>query len=281
LPVSYFLRTGSRLLTSLFDARPRTKAGKGLSGFHHTAALLMVVAVSATFAQTPPAPAGGASAALGAAQTSDALEAAEAMKRARRMAENPYRWIKIHADTKSKPETVKAEPAKPRAPTEPSTAEAPRPAPRPSVSAATAAALEATAPRAPAEVVTTMTPPPAEAPAPVPVAAPAVAVAAPASAPAPIQTASASPTPDDTDDVELKPISTPPPEFPRELRNSVTAGRVTVAFTVQADGTVGETSAESSTNRRLTRAALEAVKRWKFEPMTSAVTYKVEFDFKE
>lgn len=269
------------MLTSLFDALPRTKGSKRFSGLQQVAALLVAFALCEASAQTPPAPSVGASAAAGAAQTSDAIEAAEAMKRARRMAENPYRWIKIHGDTKSKPEPVKAEAAKPRAPTEPATAEAPRPAPRPSVSTATTAPQEVVPPRATSAVENKVTAP-AEAPTPAPVATPAVAVVPPASAPAPIQTAAASPTPDDTDDdVELKPISTPPPEFPRELRNSVRTGRVTVAFTVQPNGAVGETSAESSTNRRLSRAALDAVKQWKFEPLTSAVTYKVEFDFKE
>ena len=252
-------------MTSLFDALPRTKGSKRFSGLQQVAALLVAFAFCEASAQTPPAPSVGASAAAGAAQTSDAIEAAEAMKRARRMAENPYRWIKIHGDTKSKP----------------ATAEAPRPAPRPSVSTATTAPQEVVPPRATSAVENKVTAP-AEAPTPAPVATPAVAVVPPASAPAPIQTAAASPTPDDTDDdLELKPISTPPPEFPRELRNSVRTGRVTVAFTVQPNGAVGETSAESSTNRRLSRAALDAVKQWKFEPLTSAVTYKVEFDFKE
>lgn len=268
------------MLTSLFDALPRTKGSKRFSGLQQVAALVVAFAFCEASAQTPPAPSVGASAAAGAAQTSDAIEAAEAMKRARRMAENPYRWIKIHGETKSKPEPVKAEAAKPRAPTEPATAEAPRPAPRPSVSTATTAPQEVVPPRATSAVENKVTAP-VEAPTPAPVATPAVAVVPPASAPAPIQTAAASPTPDDTDDdLELKPISTPP-EFPRELRNSVRTGRVTVAFTVQPNGAVGETSAESSTNRRLSRAALDAVKQWKFEPLTSAVTYKVEFDFKE
>ena len=261
-------------MTSIFAAGPRTKASKGIAGFNHVVALLMAVVVSTAFAQTPQAPTEGASAAPGATQTPDAIEAAEAMKRARRLADNPYRWIKIHSNNQRKPESVKPEPVK---------AEAPRPAPRPSVSPAAAVAREAIAPSVPAQVVNNVTSP-TEALTPVVApltAASAVEAAVPASAPALAQTAAASAPPENADDVELKPISTPPPEFPRELRNFVSNGRVTVAFTVQPNGRVGATSAESSTNRRLSRAALEAVSQWTFEPISSAVTYKVEFDFKE
>lgn len=254
-------------MISIFDMRPRGKV-----------ALLLVVAVGAAFAQTPPTPSVGASATPGATEEP---EASEAMKRSRRMAENPYRWIKMHAEPKRKPDAVKQEPAKPepvkpRAPSEPVTADTARSRSRPPEAAATAVAQEVASPKAIAEVANTATPP-----ADAPVAAPAVAVAAPTSASAPAETAASAPTPDDANDGELRPLSTPPPVFPRELRGSVSSGRVTVAFTVQPDGAVGETSAESSTNRRLARAALDAVKQWKFEPMASAVTYKVEFDFKE
>ena len=189
------------------------------------------------------------------------------------MAENPYRWIKMHAEPKRKPDPVKpepakAEPARARPQAEPVIAERPRPR----------------APEAVAEVVAPV-PPPSEVPAPAAAPAVAVAVATPAAAAASTavsaETAAATAPPDDGNDGELVPISTPPPVFPRDLRGTVTTGRVNVAFTVQPDGTVGETTAESSTNRRLSKAALDAVKQWKFEPMTSAVTYKVEFDFKE
>ena len=211
----------------------------------------------------------------------------EGMKRSRRLAENPYRWIKMHAEPKRKPDPVKpepakAEPARARPQAEPVIAERPRP--RAPEAFTTPAAPEVARPKAVAEVVAPV-PPPAEVPAPGAAPAVAVAVATPAAAAASTavsaETAAATAPPDDGNDGELVPISTPPPVFPRDLRGTVTTGRVNVAFTVQPDGTVGETTAESSTNRRLSKAALDAVKQWKFEPMTSAVTYKVEFDFKE
>ena len=263
-------------MTSLFDTRARTQAGIGLSGYPQMAALLIAIALGDARAQTAPPPQVGASA----PQTAEEIEAAEAMKRSRRQAENPYRWIKMHADTKRKPEqvkpelvkpeVVKVEPAKQRPKPEPVTAEAARPTPpRPAEPTTTAEMPEAAKPTAPANFAKTVV-----APAPASVAAPAAA--------GPAQTAAANPPTIDTeDDLELKPISTPPPEFPRGLLNSVNNGRVTVIFTVQTDGTVGEATADFSTNRGLTRAALAAVAKWTFQPLASAVTYKVEFHFNQ
>ena len=271
-------------MTPIIDAHASAKASHWLPGCARTAALLLlVVTAGAASAQTPSAPPVDASAPPGAAPATEEPAMSEAMKRSRRMAENPYRWIKMHAETKRKPDPVKPEPAKPepaRARPQPEPVIAERPRPRAPEAVSTPAAPEVTRPKAVAEVVA---PAPAEVPA--PIAAPAVATATPASAPAstaaPTEVATAAAPPDDANDNELVPISTPPPVFPRELRGTVATGRVTVAFTVQPDGAVGETNAESSTNRRLARAAIEAVKQWKFERMASAVTYKVEFDFKE
>jgi TonB family protein len=259
------------LLTSLFDTRARTQAGIGLSGYPQMAALLIAIALGDARAQTAPPPQVGASS----PQTAEEIEAADAMKRSRRQAENPYRWIKMHVDAKRKPEIVKVEPAKQRSKPEPVTAEAPRPTPpRLTEPTTTDEVPEAATPTAPANLVKTFT-----APAPAPTVAAPASVAAPAAA-GPAQTTAANPPIDDTeDDLELKPISTPPPEFPRGLLNSVNNGRVTVIFTVQTDGTVGEATADFSTNRGLTRAALAAVAKWTFQPLASAVTHKVEFHF--
>lgn len=258
---------------SIIEAPGPTKPSPWLLGCAQTAALLLVIAFGTASAQTPSAPQVDASAPTGAAPAAEEPAMSEGMKRSRRLAENPYRWIKMHAEPKRKPDPVKpepakAEPARARPQAEPVIAERPRPR----------------APEAVAEVVAPV-PPPSEVPAPAAAPAVAVAVATPAAAAASTavsaETAAATAPPDDGNDGELVPISTPPPVFPRDLRGTVTTGRVNVAFTVQPDGTVGETTAESSTNRRLSKAALDAVKQWKFEPMTSAVTYKVEFDFKE
>lgn len=200
----------------------------------------------------------------------EAIEAAEAMKRSRRQAENPYRWIKMHSDVKRKTEPVKPEPAKPRPRNEPLSTDASKPESRPSMTtlpASNSTTNGGSAGTQPEQVDSTTPPTKATA------SATTVAPTAPA--------ASAKAVPEDDADGELKPISTPPPEFPRELRNTVVAGKVTVAFTVQTNGTVGAVSAEYSTNRRLSKAALDAVAKWKFEPIASAETYKVEINFNQ
>ena len=223
-------------------------------------------------AQTPsPSPA-AAPGSVPTPLTPEAAEAAEAMKRSRRQAENPYRWIKILGDSKRKPETVKLEPVKARTRNEPLSTEASKSESRPS------AATSSTLPATDADNASASTPP-----GPAAGIEPAVTRIAPATtvtptAPAPAATAKAQ---EEEADGELKPISTPPPEFPRELRNSVASGKVMVAFTVQKDGTVGEVSAENSTNRRLSKAATDAVSKWKFEPLAAAETYKVEINFNQ
>lgn len=59
----------------------------------------------------------------------------------------------------------------------------------------------------------------------------------------------------------------PPPEYPRAARKHGYEGRVTVRATVAVDGVPREvTVASSSGHACLDEAAVEAVKRWRFEP---------------
>lgn len=63
------------------------------------------------------------------------------------------------------------------------------------------------------------------------------------------------------------PISRPPPVYPREAMRRRIGGTVRVQATVAADGRVERMDvAESSGNRYLDRAAMEAVRRWRFTP---------------
>ena len=65
------------------------------------------------------------------------------------------------------------------------------------------------------------------------------------------------------------PISQPPPNYPREALNRNIGGTVRVRVRVAADGSVERMDvAASSGNRFLDRAAMEAVRRWKFKPAT-------------
>lgn len=76
-------------------------------------------------------------------------------------------------------------------------------------------------------------------------------------------------------------ISSVQPEYPRAaLRNSV-EGEVTVAFTVNPDGSVGSASVLSSNPRRVfDGAALDAIRKWKFEAPGEPVNGKRTFVFK-
>lgn len=81
------------------------------------------------------------------------------------------------------------------------------------------------------------------------------------------------------------PISRPPPAYPREAMRRRIGGTVRVQATVAPDGSVERMDvAESSGNRYLDRAAMEAVRRWRFtpamrngQPVTAAVVIPVDF----
>ena len=80
---------------------------------------------------------------------------------------------------------------------------------------------------------------------------------------------------------ELRPISTPAPSYPREAYREGTSGEVQVEFTVGTDGSV--TSARvvrADPPRVFDREALSAVKRWKFQPVSSPVTSRRTIGFK-
>ncbi|MEO6155673.1 MAG: energy transducer TonB [Thermomonas sp.] len=82
------------------------------------------------------------------------------------------------------------------------------------------------------------------------------------------------------------PINQPPPNYPREALNRGVGGIVRVQATVSPDGRVERMEvAESSGNRYLDRAAMEAVRRWRFQPVmrngqpvSATVTIPVEFN---
>lgn len=63
------------------------------------------------------------------------------------------------------------------------------------------------------------------------------------------------------------PLSQPAPRYPQEALNRNIGGTVRVRVMVAADGSVERMDvAESSGNRYLDRAAMEAVRRWRFKP---------------
>ncbi len=69
-------------------------------------------------------------------------------------------------------------------------------------------------------------------------------------------------------DIDQKPraVFQPAPNYPSDMRGKKLEGVVTVIFLVDSSGRVSEPRVESSSNQAFERPALEAVRRWKFEP---------------
>ncbi len=79
---------------------------------------------------------------------------------------------------------------------------------------------------------------------------------------------------------DLRPISTPAPRYPVEALRAGQSGEVQVEFTVAADGSV--TSARvvrADPPRVFDREAVNAVKRWRFEPTGAPVTTRRTIGF--
>jgi len=61
-------------------------------------------------------------------------------------------------------------------------------------------------------------------------------------------------------------VSQPPPRYPSEMRARKTRGTVYVLFIVDHNGRVVKPKVQKSTHSAFARPALEAVRRWRFEP---------------
>ena len=81
---------------------------------------------------------------------------------------------------------------------------------------------------------------------------------------------------------DLRPLSTPAPNFPEEALRAGTSGEVQVEFTVGTDGSVSGARVVSATPRRVfDRAALDAVQRWRFQPVSEPVTIRRTISFNQ
>jgi protein TonB len=122
-------------------------------------------------------------------------------------------------------------------------------------------------------------PPPVQAPAQRPAQQQAPAQQAPAqqqaaAAPPPVQ------APAQRASNELRPISTPAPTYPRQAARLRRAGSVEVEFTVGTDGTVTSSRVVNASPPRIfDREALQAIDRWRFQPISSPVTSRRTFNF--
>ncbi|NHF65294.1 energy transducer TonB [Xanthomonas hortorum] len=106
----------------------------------------------------------------------------------------------------------------------------------------------------------------AETPAP----APAATRPAPAAAPAAAAPSAQS----------LRPISTPAPRYPPEALRAGTSGEVLVELTVGTDGSITASRVlRANPPRVFDREALNAVKRWRFEPVAAPVTTRRTLSF--
>ena len=72
---------------------------------------------------------------------------------------------------------------------------------------------------------------------------------------------------------DLRPLSMPAPEYPRSALRTGQAGEVEVELTVGTDGSVTAARViRADPARVFDRAALSAVERWRFQPLSSPVT---------
>lgn len=79
---------------------------------------------------------------------------------------------------------------------------------------------------------------------------------------------------------DLRPISTPAPRYPPEALRAGQSGEVMVEFTVAADGTVSNARVvRSNPPRVFDREAVNAVRRWRFQPLGSEVTTRRTISF--
>lgn len=71
-------------------------------------------------------------------------------------------------------------------------------------------------------------------------------------------------------DQKPRPVFQASPLYPSELRSKKIEGVVTVVFVVDAEGKVAGPRVEKSTHSSFDKPALDAVKKWKFEPAIRA-----------
>lgn len=80
--------------------------------------------------------------------------------------------------------------------------------------------------------------------------------------------------------VELRPVSTPAPRYPADALRAGQSGEVQVEFTVGTDGSVTAARVVRSNPARIfDREAVNAVRRWRFQPVDEPVTTRRTIGF--
>lgn len=188
-------------------------------------------------------------------------------ERARRDAESPFRWIKIHSESARKAEERKAAAAVAAAP-------APAPAPAPAAAPAARPARGTGTARAAGPLATAA-------------AAPATSPTLLASTATTSQSQSAARAaaalgakPAEADEPEaLVSIDKVDPEWDEDLLRTLRKGRVLVRFHVAEDGYLSRIQIVESSHSKLTGPAMAAVMQWRFEPIPEPRVATVEFGF--
>jgi TonB family protein len=77
----------------------------------------------------------------------------------------------------------------------------------------------------------------------------------------------------------------PQPEYPEEARKAKKQGTVVLSVVIGSDGTVGDVSVTRSLGSGFDEKAVEAVKKWEFEPASKdgrpvAVRVDIQLDFR-
>lgn len=86
--------------------------------------------------------------------------------------------------------------------------------------------------------------------------------------------------PASADASDLRPLSMPPPRYPPEALRAGTSGEVQVEFTVGTDGSVTAARVVRSNPARIfDREAVNAVRKWRFQPIDSPVTTRRTIGF--
>lgn len=75
-----------------------------------------------------------------------------------------------------------------------------------------------------------------------------------------------------------KAVKTPPPVYPAIAAKMKVEGSVKLDATIEPDGTVSDVKVVSG-HQLLTSAAVDAVKKWKYEPANAKSTQSVTVDF--
>lgn len=79
---------------------------------------------------------------------------------------------------------------------------------------------------------------------------------------------------------QLRPISMPAPRYPPDALRAGTSGSVLIEYTVGTDGTVTAARVvRSNPTRVFDREAVNAVRRWRFQPVAEPITTRREISF--